>query len=331
MGNWIGKRYPGLPKILFADTNSIWTNKTAVSSDYTNGGIHSAYQFTDYAPVYDAMAKGLIDGEGNGAMITTHCTNQWFEQAPIALASSYFGDRSWLTFDSSQSGHASYSPNPPIPWWNAVRGYEPVELMYAAKPARPVLDNEAHYENRYDNGKPINPYWNASDVRTGSYQAVFSGAAGVTYGADNVMQFYIPGLFGPAGTGPAISWAQDIHLPGSFQMQFIKKVILDRDGSSLDRVPDQSIIVRNSGYNAKHLVATRDANGRWLAVYTPTGLPFIVDVSRIAVHGGSKIKASWFDPLSGRYQSFAISEGKEITVTPPTSSTHTDWVLVLEL
>jgi hypothetical protein len=37
---------------------------------------------------------------------------------------------------------------------------------------RPVLDNEAHYEARYDNGKAGKPYWNASDVRIGSFQAV---------------------------------------------------------------------------------------------------------------------------------------------------------------
>lgn len=118
------------------------------------------------------MAAGLIAAEGIKAMITTHCTNQWFEGTPIAIASAYFGNRPWLTFDSSQSGHADYPPNPPIPWWNAARGYEPVQLMYAAARTRPVLDNEPHYENRYDNGKPIYPVWNATDVRVGSYQAV---------------------------------------------------------------------------------------------------------------------------------------------------------------
>jgi hypothetical protein len=155
-----------------ADTNPYWTNKTAVSSDYTSGGVYAPYSFTDYSPVYDALAAGLIAGEGQKAMITTHSTNQWFESGPIALASAFFGDRPWLTFDACQSGHASYPPNPPIPWWNAIRGYEPIDLMYRAEKIRPVLDNEAHYENRYDNGKPANPYWNASDIRTGTYQAV---------------------------------------------------------------------------------------------------------------------------------------------------------------
>lgn len=45
--------------------------------------------------------------------------------------------------------------------------------MYATAPARPALDNEAHYENRYDNGKIVNNItWSARDVRVGSWQAV---------------------------------------------------------------------------------------------------------------------------------------------------------------
>ena len=52
--------------------------------------------------------------------------------------------------------------------------------MYAAgsKPdarKRPVVDNEAHYENRYDDGNPELYYWNASDVRAGSWQSVRAG------------------------------------------------------------------------------------------------------------------------------------------------------------
>lgn len=171
-GTWIGQRYPGLPKMLVADTNAFWTNKSGVKADYAAGGVPEPYTYTDWSPVYDALAAGLTAGEGKTAMITTHCTNQWFNGGPIALASAFFGNRKWLTFDSSQSGHASYPPNPPIPWWNAKRGWEPVELMYKTVPNRPVLDNEAHYEGRYDNGKPANPFWNASDVRTGTYQAV---------------------------------------------------------------------------------------------------------------------------------------------------------------
>lgn len=159
-GNFIGQRYPYLPKLLVADTNPWWMNKTAVKADYATGGVPPTYDHVDWSDVYDALAEGVTTGEREAISSTTwkplmtiHPTNQWFSGGPIALASTLVGDREWLTFDTSQSGHADYPPNPPIPWWNARRGWEPVELMYAAGEksdgrTRPALDNEAHYEAR---------------------------------------------------------------------------------------------------------------------------------------------------------------------------------------
>ncbi|GME30447.1 hypothetical protein UCRPA7_2175 [Neofusicoccum parvum] len=259
-GHFIGQRYPYLPKILVADTNPWWTNKTAIKADYAAGGAAPARPHTDWSEVYDGLAHGIVAGERAAVssatwrpLLTIHPTNQWFGGGPVALASAFFAGRDWLAFDACQSGHADFPPNPPVPWWNARRGWEPVERMYAAGEVaagrtRPVLDNEAHYEGRYDNGKSAYPYWNASDVRVGSWQAAFSGAAGVTYGADNVMQMYIPGLFDHSGSGPARSWADDIHLPGSDQIQYIKKAITDRGiPSYFHRIPAQDILVGSTG------------------------------------------------------------------------------------
>lgn len=190
-GKFIGQRYPYLPKTLVGDTNPYWQNKSAVKDDYANGGILPPYEVTDWSPVYDDLANGIVAGERQAIisssrnesdstwwpLMTIHPTNQWFRGGPLALAHDFFGDRAWLTLDASQSGHADYPPNPPIPWWNCRRGWEPVEIMYAAgsrggNKIRPVIDNEPHYENRYNNGKSMNAVWNASDVRVGSWQAV---------------------------------------------------------------------------------------------------------------------------------------------------------------
>lgn len=196
-GQFIGQRYPYLPKTLVADTNPWWENKTAVKDDYLAGGVTPTYQVIDWSPIYNDLANGIVTGERQAIansstdnltrrdnttwnpLMTIHPTNQWFAGGPLALASAFFGNASWLTLDTCQSGHADFPPNPPIPWWNARRGWEPIELMYAASSApggsvRPVLDNEAHYENRYDNANPLYPAWNASDVRIGSWQAVSS-------------------------------------------------------------------------------------------------------------------------------------------------------------
>jgi hypothetical protein len=190
-GRFIGQRYPYLPKTLVADINPWWENKTAVKADFTSGGIPHDYKVIDWSDIYDDLAMGIVTGERQyiaatssaqkakawWPLMTTHSTNQWFTGGPVAVSSAFFGNRKWLTLYSSQSGHADFPPNPPIPWWNCRRSWEPVELMYAtgSKPGartRPVIDNEAHYENRYNNGKIAYPYWNASDVRTDSWQAV---------------------------------------------------------------------------------------------------------------------------------------------------------------
>lgn len=145
------------------------------------------------------------------------------------------------------------------------------------------------------------------------------------------MQFYIPGLFSQDGSGPAIAWDVDIHLPGSSQMQCIKKLILDRPSSPFNRIPDQSIIVGDSGTNGAHVVAARDENGRWLAVYTPTGKPFVIDTGKLSVSHGHSVNASWYDPLDGSYQAFNWTGSAISTFTPPKATDHADWTLVLDV
>ncbi|ORY66157.1 uncharacterized protein BCR38DRAFT_456783 [Pseudomassariella vexata] len=355
-GTFIGQRYPYLPKLLFADTNPWWLNKTAVKDDYAAGGVPPQHQHIDWTPIYDELANGLVVGERNAVasqhkqlsksiepskwwpLMTIHPTNQWFSGGPVALASAFVGARPWLTLDTSQSGHVDYPPNPPLPWWNCRRGWETVELMYAVGEntlgrKRPALDNEPHYENRYNNGKSANAYWNASDVRAGSWQAVFSGATGATYGADNVMQMYIPGLFDPAGSGPAIAWSDDIHLPGASQMQHIRNVVLDRGRNSyFSRIPAQGIIVGDAGTNDQRVTATRDTKGSWIMVYSPTGQNFSIDTRSLS---GCEVQASWYDPVTGGYATFEYAQcdglGSLKQFIPPRVDSHTDWVLVLEL
>ncbi len=66
-GHFIGARYPFLPKLLLADTNPIWANRTAVRSDYTAGGIAPAYHFQNWSSVYDELAASIIAGERTAA------------------------------------------------------------------------------------------------------------------------------------------------------------------------------------------------------------------------------------------------------------------------
>lgn len=145
------------------------------------------------------------------------------------------------------------------------------------------------------------------------------------------MQAYIPGLFNPDGSGPPLAWDQAIEALGAGQMQYIKKVVLDRKGDYFSRVPAQDILVGDTGANENHIVATRDSDGQWALVYTPTGKPFQVRTASLKPKGNST-NAQWFDPVSGTYSSLELgSDSAEVrTFTPPRNTTHADWVLVLE-
>lgn len=142
-----------------------------------------------------------------------------------------------------------------------------------------------------------------------------------------VMQAYVPGVYASDGTGPALSWIDAIQATGAGQMQYIKKAIQGRSGNLFSRIPAQDVLVGDTGMNDQHVVATRDSKGGWIIVYTPTGKPFEVKTS---VLKSSKIKASWYDPTSGKYTTFSAGKGSTQTFTPPSSSDHNDWALVLE-
>ncbi|KAM0280566.1 hypothetical protein ACHAQH_004011 [Verticillium albo-atrum] len=298
-------------KFLVGDTNPWWQSRPGVRDDYLDGGVKLERELIDWSPIYNDLANGIVAGEKEATrnitkkrsscdreykpLISIHPTNQWFAGGPVAVASSFFPDEEWFTFDTSQSGPSDFSPNHPITSWNRRRGWESVEIMYAVGEItegkrRPALDMEPHYEARYNNGKQGHLYWNASDVRIGAWQAAFSGAAGIAYGSDNVMQIYIPELWESAGSGPARSWAEDIHLPGASQMQYISKAVLDCGNATyFSRVPALDIILGDAGHNDKRITATRDAGGSWIMTYTPTGKPFTLDTRGITEY---KVTAS---------------------------------------
>ena len=193
-GEWFGRRYAGLPKIVGADSDRWWpTNITAYNvaraknagqtSDV--GGI-GQLPFADTGDVWEALVGGLLKAERDtsrggpsvDAFVTYHPTNQWLAQTPAAMGSSSFPNASWLKMDAVQSGHESIEFLPGTGRWDAQKNYVPVEIMYNSSLHRkggriPVQDLENHYEGGYFNIDPTSPrIWNASDVRNGAWTAV---------------------------------------------------------------------------------------------------------------------------------------------------------------
>ena len=338
-GRWLATRYrrKGIIWILGGDTNPIGVD-TIVNGDKIVKPADMTIK--DYRPIYDAMAKGIIAGEGGVPLISYHitCCN-WLGTAK-PRTSLYLGDRSWLTMNMLQSSHFR-NPNsqtlfPGVAFaWDGTRNYEPIQEEYDSVPTRPVVDGEPRYEDLTVDVKWQDPkviaakgYWTAYDARNAAYHAVFSGAAGHTYGNAMVWQFYNPTNFPAVPPVRAeLPWPAALQRPGAEQMQYLKNLMLSRP--FFTRIPDESLIIGDVEQGERHISATRDRGGSYGMVFIPKGQSVKVDLNRIT---GGRAAAWWYDPRTGT----ATRVGESLTTigartfTPPSSGSEDDWILVLD-
>jgi hypothetical protein len=117
-----------------------------------------------------------------------------------------------------------------------------------------------------------------------------------------------------------------MKLPGSSQMQYVRKLIESRP--MLVRIPDQSMLVSDANATTDRQQATRASDGSYAFVYSASGRPIEV---RLDSMPGKAIRAWWYDPRTGaakaigRFPKTATREFK-----PPSSGENNDWVLVLD-
>jgi hypothetical protein len=119
-----------------------------------------------------------------------------------------------LDFDMLQTPHGRQAAVPVA--INTVR------QSYAASPVMPVIDGEASYEMLSDS---LPTEW----TRRMFWICLMNGAAGHTYGANGIWQCNRPGQ--PHGKSPhggsygILPWNEAMHLPGSQQVGFGKKLL----------------------------------------------------------------------------------------------------------
>ena len=257
-----------------------------------------------------AMARGLRDGGGPAQLVSYHPTGR-------QSSSMWFHNESWLDFNSIQSGHSSQN-----------RNYELVANDYQLKPAKPVIDAEAGYENITDGLRQAEPgikRLGAWDVRRYGYLAVFAGAAGYAYGCGEVYEFWTPGMQQPRWMA-GLPWQESMQLPGASQMKHLRTLMESRP--MLVRIPDQSMLVSDPKATTDRIQATRASDGSYAFVYSASGRPIEV---RLDSMKGKAVRASWYDPRTGastpigRFPKTAAREFK-----PPSNGENNDWVLVLD-
>ncbi|MDR2935913.1 MAG: glycoside hydrolase family 140 protein [Rikenellaceae bacterium] len=266
-----------------------------------------------------------------GQMIKQHDPNHLMTFHPIGRTSSvtWFNDAPWLDFNMFQSGHRRYGQmlrrDGNVPYTGKFQeedSWRYVEEAFAKKPQKPVIDGEPSYEGipqgLHDTDEPV---WQAGDVRRYAYWSVFAGSFGHTYGSSAIMQFTKSGAGG--GYGNRMLWTEALYLPGAQQLKYLKNLILSVP--FFDRIPDQSVLIGNTGERYDRIIATRGND--YILAYTYNGCDIEVDLTKIS---GAKKDAWWMNPRNGEMTYIGSYDGKSARFYPAGRyRVGNDWVLVV--
>ena len=269
--------------------------------------------------VWHALARAIKANDPNHLMT--------FHPRGRTTSADYYNDAEWLDFNMFQSGHRRYGQrgddkNYPIPENTEEDNWRYVERSLAKTPMKPVLDGEPSYE-KIPQGlhDPNEPLWQDFDCRRYAYWSVFAGAFGHTYGHNDIMQFYRPGIGGAYGAHTP--WYEALNDPGFNQMKYLKNLMLTFP--VFERIPDQSIIVGKNGEKYDRLIATRGND--YLLVYNYTGREMNIDLTKIK---GKKKKAWWYNPSNGELRYIGEFANKVVKFTPTAQNASTsDCVLIV--
>jgi hypothetical protein len=224
----------------------------------------------------------------------------------------------WLDFNMIQSSHTGRGSD------NGGN----VEHDRALVPPKPTLDAEPRYEaivvDFYMRGANPALRFDDADVRLAAYRALLAGAAGHTYGNNNVWQMWAPGR--PPVLEADTPWSEALDHPGAFQMRHVRRLFESRPWEKLE--PAQGLLVGPNAPGDGFVRAAAASDRSFAFVYTPRGAPVSVEQSRL---GARDLAAWWFDPRYGRAYFLHTGVGTAVQVfTPPSSGRGADWVLVLD-
>lgn len=286
-GRFLGRRY--------ADYNNII---------WIMGGDRTPDTESHYA-VIRSMVKGIKSYD------TTHLMS--YHPNGGKIASDWWGNETWLDLDMFQTRHQLN-----------FKEYKFTRRAMKALPIRPVVDGEAGYENIPNLLNKFNfQRLTAVDCRKSAYWNMFSGAAGHTYGCNEVWQMYDLGkdpLF-----GAHLPWDQAIKLPGSFQMGILKKLFESLPWQTLSN--DQRLLSPTFISKSSPTLALSTSCKNTILVYSPYGKSFRL---KLTILQEEKMVAFWFDPSDGKVSPVGeFTESKSIRFKPLASRTAKDTVLVV--
>jgi len=335
-GRWVGQRYrgQGIIWMIGFDSTPIWAD-----GDWSDS---TKVVLKDFRPVYDLLTRGITEGQGEDPFFTFHpsCCN--FPGTAEPRTSLYLGNRPWLHMNMLQSSHfkdvSAFLKQSGLAFgWDSTFNYEPIRREYDSLPVRPVVDGEPQFDSmpRNEDGKVAAGRWDEVDIRNSAYHSVFAGAAGHDYNHLSVVHFFNSNDLNPndgyksevSYYHPILNWKDALNALGAQQIGHVKALMLSRP--YFTRIPDQSVIVGETGEGSAHISATRDREGSYLMIYLPQGQPVTVDMIKLS---GAAASAWWFDPRAGtaRRVEGSFPTDHQQRFMPPSQGAGNDWILVLD-
>ncbi len=196
--------------------------------------------------IIGAMAKGIrkID--------TRHLIS--YHPVGAKKATDFFNDN-WLDIDMYQSGHS-----------RTAREYQYVLESKKSETKRPIINGEARYENIMDRFWENKYYgWlDNADVRVSAYWSIISGAAGYTYGCNDIWQMY------KSNRNPNLNartdWTAALALPGSLQMKYMKEIFELLPWQKM--IFNQTLIQNNNPENESYILSAIGENKDYYCLYS---------------------------------------------------------------
>lgn len=225
-----------------------------------------------------------------------------------------FLDDKWLDFDMYQSGHS-----------RTAKEYSYVLDSKKLSTKRPIINGEARYENIPDRfwEEKSHGWLDDADVRVSAYWSIIAGAAGYTYGCNDIWQMYdvskVPIL--NARTG----WQAALQLPGSSQVGYMRRIFEKLSWQKI--ILNQNLILNNNPENESYILSAISSDKKVVIAYTPIGNPIKIDLAKI---DSKRINAYWFNPRSGKIKrigDFETNKTKEFK--PWASGWGSDFLLIL--
>ncbi|MEX2564578.1 MAG: DUF4038 domain-containing protein [Cyclobacteriaceae bacterium] len=224
------------------------------------------------------------------------------------IASDIFGKEAWLDIDMFQSRHQ--------------KGFKEFKFTRKARknrPVRPVIDGEPGYENIPNLLNKLHlQRLDDKDVRKAAYWNMCCGAAGHTYGCNELWQIYSPenqGLF-----GAHFHWKEALNLPGAIQVGMMKQFFESLPWQTL--IPDQTIIGGFNWENSAHITGMVNREKDLLLAYSPSGRTIKLNTFP---EGENIIHGFWFDPEKGLLKALEQPYNNRLVVPDKKK----DWILLM--